>query len=231
MNTENKIQVLIIEDHAVVRAGLRQLLEDVAEVQVIGDVERGEEGVRIVEEQAPDVVLLDLVLETSQLTGLETLERITSASPSTRVVVLSAYPDDELVFPALHAGALGYMLKRALPEEVIEAVRDAARGRYHVDPLLIKKIVDCLPGNGQDQPDHWRADELTARERELVPYLVRGMTNVEIGRELNISPSTVKTHVSNILHKLGVSERGKIPFRLAQKDTPMPAQPTAHPTA
>ncbi len=227
MNAENKIRVLIVEDHAVVRKGLRQLLEDVPDFFVVGDVDCGEDAIRIVEEQAPDVVLLDLVLDGSQLTGLDILKRITASSPLTRVLVLSAYSDDEFVFPALKYGAIGYMLKRALPEEVIEAVRDASRGRYKVDALLMKKIVERLSSdhNRESSPE-----ELTERQQQLIPLLARGMTNAEIARELGISPATVKTHVSNILQKLGVSARDEIPFKLAQKNSPPPSSQTSSPT-
>jgi NarL family two-component system response regulator LiaR len=220
MNNDQKTRVLIVEDHGVVRSGLQRLLEDLPDIQVIGAVERAEEALRIVEEQAPDVVLLDLVLDTSQMTGLDTLKRITATSPTTRVVVLSAYSDDEHVFPALTHGAIGYILKRALPEEVIEAVREAARGRYRVDALLMKKIVERL------SCDYARAsspEELTERERQLIPLLARGLTNAEIARECGISPATVKTHVSNILQKLGVSARDEIPFKLAQKNAKPPS--------
>jgi DNA-binding NarL/FixJ family response regulator len=222
MNAELPIRVLIVEDHAVVRMGLRRLLEDLPDIDVMGDTECGDEAIRIVQEYAPDVVLLDLVLENSPVDGLDVLKAITATSPSTRVVVLSAYPDDGTVFPALRAGAIGYVLKRAMPEEVIEAVRDAARGRYHMDPLILKKIIERIPP-ATDQSGDEVAASLTKREREILPFLTQGLTNGEIAAKLMISRATVKTHVSNILDKLGVSDRGKIGMRLAQNKPKPPA--------
>ena len=206
----HEIRVLIVEDHTVVRKGLRRLLDDMPDVEVIADTEFGEEAIQLVKEHAPDVVLLDMFLYTSQIGGLDVLQQILKISPSTRVVVLSAYSDEQTVFPALHAGAIGYMLKSALPEEVVEAIRDAARGTFHLDPLIIKKLVEHAPvgESATNAPDV--QDLLTAREQEILPLLAKGMTNQEIADLLCISRTTVKTHVSNILHKLDISDRGGV---------------------
>lgn len=210
MNTDlPPTRVLIVEDHPVVRLGLRQLLEDRADMQVIADTEYGEEAIRLVEEHAPDVVLLDLILETSQIDGLETLQRISTMSPSTAVVVLSAYSDDELILSALFNGAIGYMLKRSLPDEVLEAIRDAARGQYHLDPLITKKMIERLRSTAQsDEPlEEIGAEVLTDREREILRLIVQGKTNKQIAEILTIAYGTAKTHVSNILRKLDIPDR------------------------
>jgi DNA-binding NarL/FixJ family response regulator len=213
-DVSSKIRVLIIEDHTVVRKGLQRLLQDLPDIEVIGDTEFGEEGVQIVQEQAPDVVLLDLRLETSQITGMETLAKIVASSPSTHVVVLTVVSDEAAVVPAIRAGAIGYMTKNSSPAQVIEAIRDAAHGRYHLDPLITQKIVEHLQGEARLAGDS-SVEPLTPREQELLPLISKGMTNQEIAKQLVISPATVKTHVSNILRKLKVSNRTKIPLRIA----------------
>ncbi|CAG0966340.1 partial Oxygen regulatory protein NreC, partial [Anaerolineae bacterium] len=170
----------------------------------------------LVQEHAPDVVLLDPVLETSQISGLDALREILGTSPITRVVILSAYSDERIVIPALAAGAAGYVLKNAHPDEVIEAVRDASKGQFHISPLITKKIVEHLT-NVEGGFNHGSAEaKLTPREFEILPLISRGLSNQEIADHLTISPATVKTHVSNILHKLGLKDRNKISTWLAQ---------------
>ncbi len=209
--TLHEIRVLIVEDHAVVRKGLRRLLDDLPDFEVIADTEFGEEAVLLVKEHAPDVVLLDLYLNTSQISGLDVLKQIRQISPATRVVILTAYSDEQTVFPALQAGAIGYMLKTAMPEEVIEAVRDAALGRHHLDPIIVKKLVELVPAN-RPTVDHPSIESLlTPREQEILPLLTRGLSNQEIADQLVISRATVKTHVSNILQKLEVPDRTRLP--------------------
>jgi NarL family two-component system response regulator LiaR len=207
----DEIRVLIVEDHAVVRKGLCRLLDDLPDIEVIADTEFGEEAVLLVREHAPDVVLLDWYLATSQLDGMSTLKEIRQSSPSTRVVVLTAYSTEQEVFPALQAGAIGYVLKTAMPDEVIEAVRDAALGRHHLDPAIVRKLVELVPPHRPPTNQASIESLLTPREQEILPLLTRGLSNQAIADQLFISRATVKTHVSNILQKLDVPDRTRIP--------------------
>ena len=225
MNTDPgvpRIRLVIVEDHPLIRDGLRTMLERQPDMLLVGETEFGDEAIQLVEEQAPDVVLLDLLLDNSPLSGLETLKRLTATSPSTHVLVLSAYSDDDLVFPALLNGAIGYMLKRGETDEVLDAVRGAAKGYYHLHPLVIRKLLERLQVPNGATPDPCEAealpvsDKLTDREREILPLLAQGMTNKDIAARLTIAAPTVKTHVSNILRKLGISSRRKALEGLAQ---------------
>ena len=205
------IRVLIVEDHPVVREGLQRMLARQSDIQVLAETEYGDEAVRLVAELAPDVVVLDLVLDNSLYDGLETLRQIREISPSTHVLVLSAYADDEYIFPALTLGAVGYMLKRGASDEVVDAVRAAAKGYYHLHPLIIQKLLARLQADPDDKPalpePVPEQDRLTEREQEILPLLTQGLTNLEIAQKLKIARPTVKTHVSNILRKLDVSSR------------------------
>jgi NarL family two-component system response regulator LiaR len=216
MNGESRIRIILVEDHNVVRQSLKKLLSEAADIEVVADTESGEDAIHLVEEYAPDVVLLDLILETGQVDGLDVLQRIVTTSPSTRVLVLSMYTDEHLVLSAIRGGAIGFLTKRGEPDEVFEAIRDAARGRHHMDPIILQKLIEHFRDDGT-----WDAqalDHLTPRERDLLPLIARGLTNAEIARHLMISPATVKTHVSNMLHKLGLPSRERISFLLAHQN-------------
>ncbi len=218
-DSNSKIRIVIIEDHAIVRQGVRRLLDDVPDFQVIADTEFGEEGVRIVQDQVPDIVLLDLLLDTSQLDGLETLRQILASSPTTRVVILTVVSDEETVIPAIRAGAIGYILKLSPPNETIEAIRDAARGVHHLDPVIIKKLIKQLGENPLTNTARLE-DSLTAREQEILPLLAEGHSNAEIAQKLTIAPATVKTHVSNILRKLQVRNRTQVAQKFSHRPPP-----------
>lgn len=190
------VTVLIVDDHAIVRHGLRTYLGAQPGLLVVGEAASGEEAVGLVTELVPDVVLLDLVLP--GLDGIEATRQIRRTSPSTRVIVLTSFTDDEFVFRALRAGALSYLLKDAHPSEVAAAVRRAARGEAVID----RSIASRLLGEGASGPD-----ELSERELQVLRLIAAGRGNGAIAADLQISEQTVKKHVSNILGKLHVADR------------------------
>jgi NarL family two-component system response regulator LiaR len=194
------IRVLIVDDHAVVREGLRTFLDLQDGIEVVGEAADGEQAVREAERLCPDVVLVDLVMP--KLDGVQTMRALRVRVPSARAVVLTSYLDDERLLPAIRAGAAGYLLKNVQPQELATAVRTAAAGQALIDPVVAARLVEALDGGRDDG-----ADRLTPREREVLALLARGFANKRIATELGIAEKTVKTHVSNVLAKLGVSDR------------------------
>ena len=197
------IRVLIADDHAVVRQGLRTFLELQEDIEVVQDVADGEAAVAAVERQSPDVVLMDLVMP--GVDGVEAIRRIASVRPQARVLVLSSFLDDERLFPAVRAGAAGYLLKDVEPRELVKAIRTVHGGEALLHPAVAARLMDEFAAGGPPpQPD---LDGLTGREREVLTLIARGMPNKLIARELSISEKTVKAHVSSILGKLGLTDR------------------------
>jgi DNA-binding NarL/FixJ family response regulator len=196
------IRVLIADDHAVVRQGLRTFLELQDDIEVVQDVADGEAAVAAAERQAPDVVLMDLVMP--GVDGVEAIRRIRERRPQARVLVLSSFLDDERLFPAVRAGAAGYLLKDVEPQELVRAIRTVHGGEGLLHPAVAARLMDEFAGGAPAPPD---ADGLTGREREVLALIARGLPNKLIARELSISEKTVKTHVSSILGKLGLTDR------------------------
>ncbi len=196
------IRVLVADDHAVVRQGLRTYLELQDDIEVVGDVADGEAAVAAVEREAPDVVLMDLVMP--GVDGVEAIRRIKQGRPQARVLVLSSFLDDERLFPAVRAGAAGYLLKDVEPRELVEAIRTVHGGEALLHPAVAARLMDEFAAGPPPVPS---ADGLTDREREVLALIARGLPNKLIARELSISEKTVKAHVSSILGKLGVSDR------------------------
>jgi len=195
------ITVLIVDDHAVVREGLRTFLELQEGIEVVGEAGDGEEAIASAEELRPDVVLMDLVMP--RLDGARAMQALRVRVPSTRVIVLTSFSDDDRLLPAIQAGAAGYLLKDVEPQELARAVRAAHAGEALLDPAVAARVVAAVarpPGADPDQ-------SLTPREREVLELIGRGMPNKLIARELDVAEKTVKTHVSNVLAKLGVSDR------------------------
>ncbi|MGZ4400761.1 MAG: response regulator [Gaiellaceae bacterium] len=193
------IRVLVVDDHAVVREGLRTFLELQDGIEVAGEAADGAEAIDVAERIQPDVVLMDLVMP--RLDGLAAMRALRERLPQIRVVVLTSFFDDEKLLPALRAGAAGYLLKNAQPQEVARAVRAAHAGEALLDPAVAARLVDTLAGGKEP------LDRLTPREREVLELLGRGFPNKLIARELALSEKTVKTHVGNVLAKLGVTDR------------------------
>jgi NarL family two-component system response regulator LiaR len=195
------IRVLIADDHAVVRQGLRTFLELQDEIEVVGEAADGEAAVAETERLKPDVALMDLVMP--RLGGEEAIRRIAEVSPATRVVVLTSFVEDDKLFPAVRAGAAGYLLKDVQPRELVGAIRAADAGETILHPTVAARLVEEVAG----RPDPAPRTPLTERELEVLALIAKGMANKLIARELGVAERTVKTHVSNVLGKLGVSDR------------------------
>ena len=194
------IRVAIADDHRVVRVGLEQLLATFADVELAGVAAGGEEAVAVCSDARPDVLLLDLAMP--DLDGIEVTRRLASSSPETRVVLFTSFSDRDAVVRALDAGAVGYLLKDAEPEEIHNAIRAAARGEA---PLAPKAAAALLAERGE-RPGV-AAPELTGREREILSLVVEGLANKQIARRLGISEKTVKGHLTNLFQRIGVADR------------------------
>jgi len=195
------IRVLLVDDHAVVREGLRAFLELQEGIEVAGEAGDGEEGVAAAERLRPDVVLMDLVMP--RLDGVGAMRELRRRLPAVKVIVLTSFADDEMLLPAVQAGAAGYLLKNAQPRELARAVRAAHAGEALLDPQIAARLLQSIARPAGEA----RADPLTRREREVLELIARGLSNKRIARELGIAEKTVKTHVGHVLAKLGVTDR------------------------
>ena len=191
--------MLVVDDHEVVREGLRAFLELQNGIEVAGEATDGEEAIAVAERLDPDVVLMDLVMP--KLDGLGAMRELRKRVPRARVIVLTSFLDDDKLLPALRAGAAGYLLKNAPPPELARAVRAAHAGEALLDPVVAARLVETLAGDGDP------LDRLTPREREVLELIGRGFPNKRIARRLEVSEKTVKTHVGHVLAKLGVTDR------------------------
>jgi two-component system, NarL family, response regulator LiaR len=197
------IRVLLVDDHAVVREGLRTFLELQDGIEVVGEAEDGERAVEQAERLGPDVILMDLVMP--RLDGVGAMRRLRSIHPEIRVVVLTSFLEDEHLLPAMRAGAAGYLLKNAEPAELARAIRSAYAGEAIIDPTVAAQLVSALADGAA--PHTIEQDKLTRRERDVLELIVGGRSNKRIALELGISEKTVKTHVGHVLAKLGVTDR------------------------
>jgi DNA-binding NarL/FixJ family response regulator len=192
------IKVLVADDHAVVRSGLEQLLATSSDFELAGSAANGEEAVTAAERSCPDVILMDLSMPV--LDGVEATRRIVARDPSARVVVLTSFSDNRRILDALEAGASGYLLKHAGPDELLGAIRAAAAGEVPLDPKAARALLD---NRRAVRPDK----QLSAREREVLHLVAQGLANKQIARRLAISERTVKAHLTSIFTRLGVSDR------------------------
>ena len=197
------ITVLIVDDHAVVRQGVRGYLEAQPDISITGEAASGEEAVRLAADQVPDVVLMDLLMP--GMDGVEATRRVRRVSPRSQVVVLTSYHEDVHIFPAIKAGALSYLLKDVGPEELAAAVRAAARGEAVLHPHVATRIMQELRGARREVPNPFA--ELTDRELEVMRLVAEGMSNAQIAETLVLSQKTIKGYVSNILSKLHLADR------------------------
>lgn len=197
------ISILITDDHALVRHGIRDFLELQPDLCVVGEADSGETAVRQAGELAPDVVLMDLVMP--GMDGVEATRLVKQVSPHSQIIVLTSYHEDEYIFPALRAGALSYVLKDIGPDELAETVRRAAHGESVLHPRVAARVVQEVRGARNDTPNLFT--DLSDRELEVLRLIADGLSNAEIARKLIISEKTVKGHVSNILSKLHMLDR------------------------
>lgn len=195
------VRVLIADDHPLVRQGLRSYLQTVDGIEVVGEASDGDQAIALAAELAPDVVLMDLAMP--NVDGIEATRRLSESSPEIKVIALTSFATDDKVFPAIRAGAAGYLLKEADPSEVADAIAKVARGESILHPQIAERLMREVAAA---TPRAHRTD-LTARELEVLRLIATGRSNREISRELDIAEKTVKTHVSNVLSKLGVHDR------------------------
>jgi DNA-binding NarL/FixJ family response regulator/two-component sensor histidine kinase len=210
--TDRPIRVLVVDNHAIARQGIRRILEGHADIQIVGEAE---DGLAAVEETAhllPDVVLLDLQLP--RLSGIEALPRLRAVHPGVEVVMLTMFDQDEQVFASLKAGARGYVLKDAAPASILAAVRAASHGESSLPPTLATRVVERFSVLAQREVD---PDTLTEREREILACMARGTPYKEIAAQLNVTTHTVQYHVTNILQKLHVGNRGEAVVEAVQR--------------
>lgn len=202
MEDAKTIRVLVVDDHVIVRAGLRALLAEVPDMDVIGEAENGTRATELARELRPDVILMDLVMP--EVDGIEAIRQIMAEHPNARILALTSFSADDKVFPALKAGALGYLLKDTEPRDLVCAIRQVDRGESSLHPSVARKVLQefHLPYAAKKN-----AETLTEREAEVLGQVAQGLTNQEIGQALFVSEATVRTHVSNILAKLHMANR------------------------
>jgi two-component system response regulator NreC len=199
------IRLLLADDHAVVRSGLRMLLEAQPDFEIVGEAETGTSAVAMVRELRPDAVLMDIQMP--DLNGIEATKIIKEMSPKTAVLALTMHEDDHYFFEMLHAGASGYVLKRAAPDELVQAIRTVCRGDVYLHPTMAKRLVTDYLNRAEENESEKEYSNLTPREQEVLTLIAEGHSNTEIANELFISIKTVDRHRENIMRKLNMHSR------------------------
>ena len=207
------ITIVLVDDHDVVRRGIRAYLDTLPEFQVVGEAASGEEALKLVLEFIPDVVLMDLIMP--GMDGVETTRRVKALSPRTQVVVLTSYHEDAHIFPALKAGAISYILKDMKVEKLAEAIHRAVQGEVTLHPRVAARVLQNIRGESSGEENLFA--DLTERELDVLKLIANGMTNSQIAGKLVISENTVKGHVSNILSKLHLADRTQVAVYAWQK--------------
>ena len=196
------IRVLIVDDHTIVRKGIRALLAEIEGIEVVGEADNGQEAIAQAETLHPDVILMDLAMP--KMDGIEATRQIRASQPESRILVMTSFAADDKVFPAIKAGALGYLLKESAPEDLVQAIRQIHRGESSLHPTVARRVLQEIM-HPPDRPP--TPNPLTAREAEVLNLVAQGLSNQDIARKLNISDPTVRTHVSNIMSKLHLATR------------------------
>jgi NarL family two-component system response regulator LiaR len=197
------IRVILVDDHSMVRMGLKAYLSTLSDILVVGEAGTGEEALRLVTDLVPDVVLMDLIMD--GMDGVETTRQVKKISPRTQVIMVTSYHEDEHIFPAIRAGALSYVLKDIDPDDLADAIRRANAGEAVINPRVAARLVKEVRGMEEDKTNPFT--ELTDRELDVLKLIADGKTNQEIADALVISEKTVKSHVSNLLSKLHLIDR------------------------
>jgi NarL family two-component system response regulator LiaR len=205
-SASHTIKVLVVDDHAIVRQGLRTFLELQPDMEVVGEGTNGIEAVDLARRMQPDIILLDLVMP--EMDGIQATPQILKTCPNSRIIILTSFSEEDKVLPAIRSGAEGYLLKDIAPDELVQAVRDAYLGQVQLHPDVARKLMSAVAESApkaRKTPD--TPGGLTEREHDVLCLIAEGMNNRDIAEKLFISEKTVKTHVSNILGKLGVADR------------------------
>jgi NarL family two-component system response regulator LiaR len=200
--TQTPIRVLVVDDHEVVRRGIRALLGEIEDIEVVGEAGNGLQAIEQAARLEADLILMDLVMP--QMDGIEAMQAIALGQPETRFLVMTSYSGDDLVFPAIKAGALGFLLKDTKSTELVEAIRQVHRGEPSLHPSIARKLLREV---GQSRPPKPTPEPLTTRELEVLGLLARGLDNQQIAEQLVIAEVTVRSHVSHILDKLHLANR------------------------
>jgi len=219
--TSDKIKVLIVDDHQVVRQGLRTFLELQDDILVVGEAGDGQVAIEMVRQLNPNIVLMDLVMP--RLDGISATRQVKSLGTEVKVIALTSFTEDDKVFPAIQAGASSYLLKDVSPDDLVEAIRAVHRGEARLHPDIARKLMEQV-AQQVPPPRESHLEDLTEREREVINLVAKGCSNQEIADELVISDKTVKTHVSNILGKLQLEDRTQLAIYAIKKGLVNPNQ-------
>jgi NarL family two-component system response regulator LiaR len=196
------IRVMVVDDHPVVRRGIKSLLSEEEDIQIVGEAENGKDALQKLKSLKPDVILMDLVMP--EMNGIEAIEKITAFYPDMRILVMTSFAADDKVFPSIKAGALGYLLKDSDPEDLIRMIRQVYRGELSIHPTIARKVIQEL---NRPAKEPLTPSPITEREEEILQLLAQGLENNEIAEQLVVREATVRTHVSNILRKLQLANR------------------------
>ena len=199
---DNPIRVLIVDDHAIIRKGVKAVLDLVEDIELVGEAENGKLAIKMDSDLHPDVILMDLMMP--EMDGIACIREIKAQRPEARILVLTNFAGEDMIFPAIKAGAMGYHLKDSSPETLEEAIRQVFKGEPSLHPLIAKKVLEELHESPENQETY---ETLTKRELEVLNLVAQGFENKDIARQLVVSEATARTHVSNILGKLHLASR------------------------